>query len=324
MPRIPIAQLGLHTTLRKQAFLLRERSLNTTRSGTALLRVTLGDRTGSLPGVMFDASPYLYESLEVGQGVEVTGRVEEFRGSLQIKLEHLAPTELVALDEYLPTAQRPMDEMRAELDGVIHTVRHPDLRRLLDAILGDKEIYKSFTQAPAAKSYHHACLGGLLEHTLAVVRIVLAAHSLYPEMDHDVALTVALLHDLGKITAYDQISFDLTKEGSLWSHLYMSASMVEQAIDKLEGFDPELRLRVVHGILGHHGRLEYGSPVVPMTVEAMVIHHADALDADARGAIDQYARGEGEAEAFTEYSNMHATRLYRGADGPADPNWGRD
>jgi 3'-5' exoribonuclease len=315
MPRTPVAQLGINMMLRRQPFLLREKSLTTTRSGSDLLRVVLADRSGSIPGVQFDASPYQYDALTAGQGVEVSGRVEEFRGAPQIKIEQITPTELGDLAEYLPVAHRPFEEMEQELAGFVAGVRHPALKRLLGATLGDPAIYKAFVRAPAAKFFHHACLGGLLEHTLGVARIVQAASGLYPEMNRDLAITLALLHDLGKIRAYDPTSFDLTDEGNLLGHLYLTAAMVERAMDQVEGLDDEMRRLVIHGLLAHHGRREHGSPVVPMTVEAIVTHQADMLDANARGALDHLGRAEMDTEPFTGYSDMHETRLYRGAEG---------
>jgi 3'-5' exoribonuclease len=313
MARIPVAQLVLNMTLKKQPFLLRDKILSTTRVGNTMLRVILADRTGTVAGVMFDVPAHVADSLAIGSGVEVTGKVGEFRDQLQVSLERIVPTDLTNLEEFLPMARRPLEEMRAELDALLAAIAQPDLARLLDSILGDKDIYDAFTRAPAAKVNHHACIGGLLEHTLAVARIALTACDLYPELDRDLVLTVALLHDLGKIHAYDPVSFQLTEEGILWTHLYRGASMVEHAIDALPGFSPELRLRVVHAILAHHGRLEHGSPVVPSTLEAIVLHYADNLDGDARGAIDHMARASTDGGAFTDLSMMHDTRIYRGA-----------
>jgi 3'-5' exoribonuclease len=312
-----ISQLHLNETVRKRAFLLREKAVSMTRAGDAILRITVADRTGSIPGVMFDPPGYVADSLVVGKGVEVTGRVSEFRGQLQITLERVGPTELGDLSAFLPTARRPQAEMEEELLQVWEGISNPHLRALLDVILGDEAFYRLYVQSPAAKTYHHACIGGLLEHTLSVVRLVRTACDLYPEMDADVAMTVALLHDLGKVRSYDPVSFDLTEEGSLWTHLYVGASMVEKAIDSLPEFDPELRLRVVHAILAHHGRLEHGSPTVPMTIEAMVVHYADNMDGDTRGAIERLDQGENDGTSFTDFSPMHDTRLYRGrADAP--------
>jgi len=313
MARIPVAQLRLNAMLRKQAFLLRDKILSTTRVGNSMLRVTLADRTGTIAGVMFDVPAHVAESLVVGGGVEVTGKVGEFRDQLQVNLERIVPTPLPNLEDFLPSARRPIEEMEAELDALMADITQPDLARLLVAIFGDESTYRAFTRAPAAKVNHHACIGGLLEHTLSVARLVLTACDLYPELDHDLVLTATLLHDLGKIRAYDPVSFQLTDEGILWTHLYMGASVVEHAIDALPGFPAELRLRVVHAILSHHGRLEHGSPVLPSTLEAIVLHYADHLDGDARGAIDQIARTPAEGGAFTDRSLMHDTRLYRGS-----------
>ncbi len=321
MPRIPIAQLRLNTTIRQQPYLLREVALSTTRSGSYMLNVTLADRTGSIPGVLFDATAAMAENLVVGRGVEVAGRVSEYRGRLQLNLERIVPTELVDLDEFLPVARRPLDEMEQEIETLIASVEDPDLSRLLHQIM-DEATLRLFCRAPAAKFNHHACIGGLVEHTLDVIHVVLTGCAAYPELHRDLAVTGGILHDLGKIDAYDPITFDLTEEGVLWGHLYRSASRVEQAIASLPGFDPELRLRLVHAILAHHGQLEHGSPVVPMTPEAILLHNADNLDGDLRGALDHLERTVDEASAFTERSFMHETRLYRG--GQEEPTSGQN
>lgn len=312
MPRVPVAQLRLDVRIRKQQFLLREKNVTTTRMGSLMLRVLLGDRTGAIPGVLFDVPSHVVASLSVGRGVEVSGRIGEYRDQLQVSIERIEPTELADLEELLPAARRPLQEMKQEFDELLQSVQDSDLKRLLDAIFGDPETYRAFSLAPAAKFNHHACVGGLLEHTLSVARLVLAACDSCPELDRDMAVAVALLHDLGKIRAYDRVSFDLTEEGSLWTHLYMGASRVEHAIDGLPGFDSETKLRAVHAILAHHGSRDAGSPVLPMTLEALVVHHADHLDSDVRGAIDQMKRTEEDGGAFTERSFMHDTRLYRG------------
>jgi len=320
MPRVPVAQLRYNMALRKHPFLLREKSASTTRGGSAMLRVMLADRSGTIPGVFFDVPAHVVESLSAGHGVEVTGRIGEYKGQLQMQIEQISPVELAPLEEYLPAAARPLPEMKREFDELLKSVTNADLTRLLNAVFGDPEVYRAFTESPAAKYHHHACVGGLLQHTLSVVRLVLACAELYSELDHDLVLAAALLHDLGKTRAYDPISFDLTEEGALWTHLYMSASWVERIIAGLPGFDADLALRLVHAILAHHGELEHGSPVRPMTLEAIVLHNADDLDAHVQGALDQFERSLGEGEAFTEVSPMHDTRLYRGPGEPSSPS----
>lgn len=305
-------QLRPGMTISRQPFLLREKSLNTTRAGSQLLRVLLADQSGTIAGVYFDVPAYVAESLTEGRGVEVSGRVGEFRDRPQVKIDSIRSTSLDELDAFLPSAHRDREEMEQELQSLIAGVSNDGLSRLLRSLFGDASLYDQFVTAPAAKTIHHACVSGLLEHTLAVARLTQAACSLYPEMDRDLAITLALLHDLGKVEAYDRISFGFTEEGAMLGHLYMSARRVEHELDQLEGFCSELRLKVVHGILAHHGQKEYGSPVVPMTLEAIVVHHADLLDSTTRGAIDHLDRSHEGDSAFTKYNAALETRLYRG------------
>ncbi len=319
MPRIPVAQLKVGMTLSKNPFLLREKNLSTTRTGSPMLRVVLADRTGTVPGVFFDVPGHVAEALTVGQGVEVSGRVSEFRDQLQINIERLVAAQLTYPEEFLPVARRPLAEMAREFDRLRAGVLQPDLASLLRAIFDDPATYRDFTRAPAATSYHHACVGGLLEHTLAVVGLVLAACETNREINRDLAVTVAFLHDLGKVRAYDPVSFARTPEGHLWGHVYLGATWVERKIGELPAFDSELRRRVIHAILAHQGRLEYGSPKPPMTLEAIVVHHADSLDADGRGALDYMDRSEVDGAGFTDRSPMHDVRLYRGKAEPEEP-----
>lgn len=313
MPRIRVAQLRLGMTLTKQLFLLRDKRVTTTRAGSLMLHVTLADRSGAVAGVYFDVPAHVPDSLVTAKGVEVTGRVAEFKGQLQVNIDRIAPARLLDAEDFLPSATRPLEEMTKELDALLASIQDPHLSGLLSSIFGDAQTHEAFCRAPAAKHYHHACVGGLLEHSLAVARLALVACELYPQLDRDLVLTLAILHDLGKLQTYDPISFQKTNQGSLWAHVYVSASLVERHVDELPDFPTELRLRVVHAILAHHGRLENGSPVLPMTLEAIVLHGADKLDADARGAIDHVARAHEDSSSFTEHSFMHETKLYRGA-----------
>ncbi|MHB1318379.1 MAG: 3'-5' exoribonuclease YhaM family protein [Anaerolineae bacterium] len=319
MPRTLVEGLQPGSAVSKQQFLLRDKSLTATRSGASLLRVVLGDRTGSLPGIWFDAPPRLFQDLVIGKGVEVTGKVEEYRDALQIRLERMTVTELADLSDFLPSARRPIGEMQRELDALIESVQQADLKRLLVTLLGNGASARPvFREAPAAKKLHHACRGGLLEHTLSVARLAEAACAAHAELSRDMVVTLAILHDLGKLRAYDPTTFELTDEGALWGHLYISASLVQAALADMEGFDPQLRLRIIHGILSHHGKLEHGSPVLPMTPEAMAVHHADAMDADLQGAAEAFGRPDAQSGAYTGFSQMHETRLYRGVGEDAE------
>src|SRR5450756_2446594 len=170
--RSPVASLALNMVIRKQPFLLREKTVYTTRTGSPMLRVVLADNSGTIAGIYFDVPTQVSDSLVLGGGVEVTGRVGEFKDQLQISLERIVPIVLESLTEFLPSAKRPAAEMLAELDALLADVRNPHLCRLLSTLLDDITLRQQFTQAPASKVNHHACVGGLLEHTLSVTRLV--------------------------------------------------------------------------------------------------------------------------------------------------------
>ncbi|MGC9360732.1 MAG: HD domain-containing protein, partial [Anaerolineae bacterium] len=211
MARIPVDRLRIGDTLHGQTFLLRSKQLATARNGNPYLRVNLADRTGVIPGIQFDTSPAAVDALGEGQGVAIWGRVDEYKGQLQVNIDRIGPSGLADLQEFLPAALRPMAEMLDEFEATLASIEDPYLSALLAAIFDeDQELKTALQQAPAAKTYHHACIGGLLEHTLSVVRIVETTAALYPDLDRDLAITAALLHDLGKIWSYDPISFQMT------------------------------------------------------------------------------------------------------------------
>lgn len=313
MPRVRVADLQLNMQLYKAPFLLASLKEATDRNGNPYLKLTLRDSTGDVEARYWCVPAGVAERLNVGQGVAVCGQVTEYRGALQVTINHAFPCELEDLTEYLPAARRPMEEMVAELDRLISSVGDVYLGQLLHAILGSRPFRDSFCVAPAAKTYHHACVGGLLEHSLDVARQILLIAERYPELDRDLGVTVALLHDVGKVDSYDLGGgFELTDSGRLLGHIYLGTVLVERAIDEIEGFPTELRLRVLHAILAHHGSLENGSPVTPRTPEAIALHYADHLDGSLRGWVDHVGRGRVSDNGWTAWSNMHGGELFVG------------
>jgi 3'-5' exoribonuclease len=245
--------------------------------------------------------------------VAVSGAISEFRGTAQVNVNAVFTCELEDLSEFLPTARRSQEEMFEELQRLIRSIKNDHLRALIREVLGDPEFQVKFFASPAAKTYHHACVGGLLEHSLDVARQVILIAKRYPEVDRDLAATVALLHDVGKVDSYVlKGAFDLTDYGRLWGHIHIGATRVERAIDRIDGFPEELKLRVLHAILAHHGELSRGSPVTPRTPEAIALHHADMADAFVRGWVDQVNRDSPNGASWTSWSNMHDGELYVG------------
>jgi 3'-5' exoribonuclease len=295
-------------------YILAEFSLAETKAGSPYLRATLSDSTGTVEARYWDIPTELEDQLVVGSGVRVHGTVEEYpAGSRQVRIERLEPVEIQDYSPFLPQAKRDLEEMREELEQVLGGIENPPLSGLLKQLFGDEEFANTFRKAPAAKKYHHACIGGLLEHTLGVVRLCSFVADEHPEIHRDLLLTAAILHDVGKATSYTQGPvLDLTDEGRLIDHVAQGALVVQTAIDGIEGFPQDLRNRLMHAILAHHGALERGSPVLPKTLEALALHHADWMDGDLRGFLDHVESEPATEDGWTGFASMFGTRLYRG------------
>jgi 3'-5' exoribonuclease len=314
MGRLNVEELRVGERLHKAPFLLAAVDGATDRNGEKYLRLTLRDRTGDIEARYWRVPAGVADQLSAGGGVAVDGQVTEYRGSLQVNVAHAFPCELEELGDYLPVARRSGQEMAAQLAQLRSEIQNAHLRGLLAEILDHPDFGGQFCLAPAAKTYHHACVGGLLEHSLDVAEQVSLTARRYPEkLDHDLAVTVALLHDVGKVDSYDlQGLFELTDVGKLLGHIYLGAARVERAIERIEGFPGELHLRVLHAILSHHGDLAKGSPVIPRTPEAVALHHADSLDGSLRGWVDHVDREASVDATWTPWSNMHGGELYVG------------
>ena len=265
-----------------QVLVVRECSLRRRSNGSEFLRLMLGDRSGTVVAVADDRVRELADACE-GGFVHVRGRYELHpRYGAQIvladvKQAHEGEYDLSALLDGPP---RPVAGMEAALRDLIEQVRSPHLRALLDGVLGpDAPSWPAFRDAPAAKRYHQAYRHGLLEHSLGVAEAVAVISTTFPGIDRDVAITGALLHDIGKLDAYtsDPLAIDLTDLGKLHGEIALGYFRIRTAIEAIPGFPEELAAAVLHIILSHHGQLEHGSPVVPCTREATLVHMIDNL-----------------------------------------------
>jgi 3'-5' exoribonuclease len=288
------------------AFVVRERELRQKRNGEDWLRLVLADRTGTVPAVAWDAVEASFDAAEPGGVVVVRGRhsIHSQYGN-QIKLESVRRADP---DEWDPEAvvegpRAAPDQLETELRELVATVQRRELRELLDRFFGaGSSSWERFREAPAAKYYHQAYSGGLLEHTVSVAQGVSAAAVLFPGIDRDVAVTGALLHDIGKTEAYneDPLAIDLTDAGRLQSEIPLGYYRVRREIEEVEGFDPELAQAVLHIILSHHGSLEHGSPVVPCTREAVLVHAIDNLGGKL-GSFDRIERALPDGESWSRF-----------------------
>ena len=288
-----------------QVLLVRELERRAKRDGSPYLSLVLGDMTGTVGAKVWEDIEQHSALCAPGTALHVEGRFAvSARWGAEVKLRSLtvpAPGTFNP-DDLVDGSPRAAKQMEADLRDLIATVQNPQLVRLLDAILGPgTETWRRYRCAPAAKRYHQAYAHGLLEHSLTVAQSVGALAATFPGIDRDIAVTGALLHDIGKLDAYTSTppAFDLTDAGRLQGEIALGYYFVRQAIDRLDGFPAELEEAVTHIILSHHGSLEHGSPVVPCTREAMLVHMIDNLG----GRLGSFDRLEKELAPGTEWSS---------------------
>jgi len=280
--RIPLGELEDGQRV-SGVYAVRERELRRKRNGDPWLRLSVGDATGSAEAVCWEEAETFYALCCTGTAVFVSGVFEvSERWGAKIKIGSIRaaePHEFEA-DDLAAESEVSPEDLEGGLRELLATVQNSQLRDLLDVFFGEEtETWKRFSVAPAAKTYHQAYRHGLLEHTLSVAQAVSAAANFFPGIDRDVAVTGALLHDIGKCVAYndDPLAIDLTDAGRLQGEIPLGYYTVRRAIEDLPGFDPALAQCVLHIILSHHGSLEHGSPVVPATREAVLVHMIDNL-----------------------------------------------
>lgn len=254
---------------------------NKTRDGQ-YLALTLTDKTGSLEARMWEGFAEAFASCKEGCYVKVQGTVSQYKGKWQLtltKIRNAAEADIEKAD-FQPVSEFPTEQMDAELRQIVDGFRDPDLQRLVLAFLDDEDIGPAFRVAPAAKLLHHAWISGLLEHVLQLVKVLKALTPFYPEVNEDLVITGAILHDIGKVRELSwKTSFNYTLEGQLIGHISIAQGMLREKIQSLQPFPDRLRILVEHMILSHHGKLEFGSPKLPMTPEAMLLSAVDDLEA---------------------------------------------
>jgi len=287
-------------------YAVRERELRRKRNGEPWLRLSVGDASGTAEAVCWEEAEALYALCGTGSPVFVTGAFEvSERWGAKIKIASLREAEPheYAVEDLATESEVSLELLERDLRELLATVQTRELRELLEVFFGeDSDTWRRFRDAPAAKVYHQAYRHGLLEHTLSVAQAVSAAANFFPGIDRDVAVTGALLHDIGKTVAYndDPLAIDLTDAGRLQGEIPLGYYTVRRAIEDLPGFDPSLAQCVLHIILSHHGSLEHGSPVVPATREAVLVHMIDNLG----GRLGSFDRLERQLPAGESWSSF--------------------
>ncbi len=253
--------------------------------GSPYLSLKLVDRTGSVDARMWGRLPEdLVREIPGPAYVDVEGHAQEYRGTLQVKLDRLRVMrgDEVVEEDYLPATEQDRHALAAELEEAGRTLENEDLRQLFELMVSDEGFWEAFCEAPAAKGMHHARIGGLLEHSVGCLRIARSLAEIYPA-DRDLLFFGAIFHDVGKVRelSWDSGGFAYTTEGRLLGHVVLGERLVSSYIKMLPGFPEELRLGLSHVLISHQGETEYGSPERPKTLEALLVHLIDNLDARA-------------------------------------------
>jgi 3'-5' exoribonuclease len=266
-----------------QVLLIREAERRPRRDGGEYLRLQLGDRSGAVVCMVWEEIADAEELARAGEAVRVRGRfILHPRFGPQINLRALEPAEpgSFQMADLLDGPARPLGQMEGEIRELVATVQQPHLRVLLERLFGEgSEVWSVYRVAPAAKHYHQPYRHGLLEHSLGVAQAVSAISATFAGIDRDVAVTGALLHDIGKVEAYcaEGHGFELSDAGRLHGEIALGYYLVRRAIEEIDSFPPELAQQLGHIVLSHHGALEHGSPVIPCTREATLVHMIDNL-----------------------------------------------
>ena len=286
------------------------------------LRLLLSDRTGSLEARAWEDGDNVAASLGAVQAAKVEGQIETFQSTLQARILRIRPAGEgeVELSDLRPGTRRNVDTMLSELDRAVREMRDPFLSVLCARFLDDPEIRSALRLAPAAKRIHHSHVGGLLEHIYEVLLLCRPLIELYPQIDCDLLTAGILLHDLGKLQELTSgLSTEYTDEGRLLGHIILTTRDVEAAIQGIPGFPGDLRVRLLHMLLAHHGRYEWGSPRRPKTLEAVALHHLENLDGQVNRFAGLLESARLSGQAWTAYDSELGRSLYAGHEEELTP-----
>ena len=294
-------------------FLVHEKEVRSTANGKTYLRMELGDRTGTVEARMWDQFEAPAKEVNRDDFIKVQARVELYRNRPQLTLQQfrVAKPEEIDLGDFLPRTSYDVEELYKKILDFIEEIKSPWLKRLCSRILTDPRSVERFKRAPAAKSMHHAYIGGLIEHVVSLCGLakLIAAH--YPELDLDLLLTAALLHDVGKL---DELCYEravsYSVEGQLLGHIVMEVESVAKVMDSIEGFPERLKTVVQHMLISHHGEYEFGSPKLPMIREALAFHYMDDLDSKMGAIRAALAVDSGEPD-WSAYSGALGRKFLR-------------
>lgn len=295
-------------------FLVKEKHMGVTKNGAPYLSLRLMDRTGDINARIWDDATEYDRHFERNDFLAVSGRSSVYQGGMQLTITDLkkCDEQEVTMEDFLPAASFSVDDMLNELRFVIQDVRDKYLNKLLRLFFEETDFMKFFILSPAAKSLHHVYLGGLLEHSLSVARLARMVSDNYDNVNRDLLVTGALLHDVGKVHELSaRRVFDYTDKGRLIGHITIGVEMVEEKTKDIEGFPHDLNLLLKHMLLSHHGEYTYGSPRRPKTMEALILFYVDDLDAKING-FQQFIQKDDDTESrWSPYHKLFDRYLFK-------------
>jgi len=293
--------------------LVNKLELKTAKNGKPYLDLELRDKSSNLSAKIWDNFDKIVNTVKLGDVVKVAGKIEEYMGSPQIKATKIRPAEKkdnVAPEDFLPKSEREFSEMKSEFFDRAERIKNHHLKQLIFEML-DETTFEKYSKVPAGKSWHHAYIHGLLEHTLEIVKICDLMCDIHSELNRDLLITGAMLHDFGKVEelSYDAV-FDYTDKGKLLGHIVIAATEIEKGAAKIDGFPEELKNQLIHLVLSHQGKLEFASPVEPKTIEAITLYHADELSAKTNAYKNAIKNEENSGNKWTKFLYLANTSLY--------------
>jgi len=293
--------------------MIKKFELRSTKQNKQYLNIELGDKSETLNANVFDNVEEIYNSFRNGEVVKVKGAIDDYQGSRQIRVNSFGAIDTsdnISVHDFLPKSLKDPDEMKEEFLKRIESLSDYHLKNLMKRIF-DGERFENFLTAPAGKSWHHGHIHGLIEHTHEIIKICDLMCDIHPSINRDLLICGAMMHDFGKIEElkYDG-NFEYTDKGKLIGHIVISAMLINEEAKKIPGFPEELKDCLVHIILSHQGKLEYGSPVVPKTLESIALYQADELSAKVnayKNALSSQLKPDGK---WTNFLNLASTDLF--------------
>jgi 3'-5' exoribonuclease len=332
MPRRFVQELADGEAI-EEVYLVADKQLRANRNGNTYLQMDLRDRTGTINARLWNIGEQQARAFDTGDFLLIKGKVQLFQGALQIILSNFERFEAkrVELTDFLPHTEQDVDKLLERLRGFLRRASNMHLKALAECFLIDGELMAAFAKVPAGVRNHHAYVGGLLEHVVNLLDVADRIAPCYPGVDRDLLTIGIFLHDLGKTRELTcGRGFAYTDEGQLIGHIVIGVEMLNEKVGQVpqftgEPFPRELLWRLKHMIVSHHGELEFGSPVLPMTPEAIALHHIDNLDAKVHSFVRDIREDRNSTAAWTQFSPSMNRRLFKGvvsngdASGDSEP-----